>query len=337
MEVAELITHILDTHHAPLKAAMPSIDARLEAQGAPDRLMKPWRSLKLVLEEHLNKEENFFFPNVLAVVGGEPAHAPAFEGPLAQMAHEHQQIRSLQEEVRDNLDAAGDVRADLLALIEDLDVHATREDDDLFPKVRKLWEGDDESQTASSNASEDGAKVKAMCTGAQGWHDRFRTAIADFGVVFAGMELTPRFTAPWDHFTRGLLEHLREEETELFPALIAIADGKEPESDSWKVHLNEMQMELDEIRTISDALRSAATELGEHEQPLLELLDELEEHARREEEELWPAAMSLIGEGPANAPKPPPGHPPLDRPDPSPRRGPLRRTASRLKGLFRRR
>ncbi|MFT4977539.1 MAG: hypothetical protein ACI8S6_003444 [Myxococcota bacterium] len=92
-----------------------------------------------------------------------------------------------------------------------------------------------------------------------------------------------------------------------------------------------MQTELFEVRTIADALRAAAPEAGEYEVELLVLLDELEEHARRESEELWPAATALIDGWREPLPLPTRGPP---RPA-APRRSLLRRAAHRIRGLLR--
>lgn len=121
------------------------------------------------------------------------------------------------------------------------------------------------------------------------------------------MDTTPRLTAPWGHFVRGLREHFAQEEAVVFPAIRALARGQAPPDEGFAGPLHDLSFELDELRSISDALAAAAPEAGPHEEALLTLLDELEEHARREEQELFPMAMELLARweaGEASAPGP---------------------------------
>jgi len=141
-----------------------------------------------------------------------------------------------------------------------------------------------------------------------------------------------RLLAPWDHFTRGLRLHFGEEERELFPALRQLdTDGAAPpEPGRWQELLAEMERELDEVRTIADALREAARDAGDLETPLLDLLDKLEAHAEGESTLLLPAARRKLDPTPAAAPQAArPPSPPPERPSR------LRRVARRLRDMVR--
>ncbi len=135
---------------------------------------------------------------------------------------------------------------------------------------------------------------------------------------------TARLVAPWNHFVTGIRAHFAEEEGQLFPALRAAAAGQVPEAGAWSQQLAEMERELDQVRTIADALREAARDAGDLEQPILDLLDQLEHHATVESDRLLPAARAVLaGEAPAHSSPPP-------APEPSPI-GVLRRTLRRIR------
>lgn len=126
------------------------------------------------------------------------------------------------------------------------------------------------------------------------WHNDLRATMARLGAAFATWEVSPRLAAPWRHFTEGMDDHLRIEEEILFPALKALAEGRDPGHLEFETPLNEMQYEIDEIETISDALRAASPEAGELERDLLDLLDQLDVHAEKEQNVIFPAAARLV-------------------------------------------
>lgn len=177
--------------------------------------------------------------------------------------------------------------------------------------------------------------VLRTCDGAEAWHVECRASLNLLDDLLHHERHPPGLLAPWEHFARGMRTHFEEEEQVLFPALRALARGQAPRGEDFLVLLEEMEQELDEIRTISDALRNAARDGGELEQRILELLDDLEEHARREEEELLPAAKQLVRrwQQPDVQQAPPP---PVQTPTPRPEGSMLRRTARKLRGLLRR-
>ncbi len=120
--------------------------------------------------------------------------------------------------------------------------------------------------------------------------------------------LSPRIMAPWSHLVRGMHDHMRCEETVVFPALVALTEGRPPEEPGWEEALHDMRFEADEVATITDATRSAAPDAGPHEDALLALLDELEAHSLAEQEQLYPAVMALLeqaGEVPGRTTPPP--------------------------------
>ena len=128
MDAPALAQHILDTHHAFLHTNLPKVREAL--RGAPPAVGVPFFKLLAVLDEHLTKEEQILFPHILE--GGDLAW---LEAPITQMHAEHQVIEALMAELRSVADQAGAARDPLVALLDDLAVHARREDEELFPAV----------------------------------------------------------------------------------------------------------------------------------------------------------------------------------------------------------
>ena len=151
------------------------------------------------------------------------------------------------------------------------------------------------------------------------WHKDLRATIHRLDAAFKAWEVTPRLAAPWRHFTEGIAEHLQVEEEILFPALRALAEGRDPGRADFESPLQEMQYELDELATISDALRNASPEAGELENDLLEMLDQLDVHAGKEQDVIFPAAVHLVAAWKTGVPEEAPAPLPAAEPTPRPR------------------
>lgn len=279
MDAAQLSREIQATHHALLRAQLPAVAARLRAEGSPG-LVSLWGALQDLLVDHLAKEENVLFPAIEALTQTGGAEGCPLDGPVMQLRHEHHQMALLALALRERADEGGAAREAMLAVLDDLDVHTGREEAELFPAALRLASAGHPAVVAAARA--------------EAYHHHLRQALDRLDAAFAARELTPRLSAPWRHFAEGMRDHMAVEEQILFPAVRALAALSEPGEGDWRTPLAEMQFELDELRTIFDALRSAAPEAGDLEGDLLTLLDDLEEHARREEEQLQPAAAALV-------------------------------------------
>jgi regulator of cell morphogenesis and NO signaling len=153
---AELIDHILETHHAYLAAEMPRLAGLAEkvakAHGPRHpyvhELKDVYASLRDELESHMAKEEQILFPMIRQMDAG--ASAPAFhcgsvQGPIRQMEFEHDsaavalgRMRELTSGYTPPEDACNTFRAllDGLAGFEaDLHAHIHKENNILFPRV----------------------------------------------------------------------------------------------------------------------------------------------------------------------------------------------------------
>ena len=162
--LAELVRHIVETHHAYLRCELPALSARLQkvvsVHGARDpqrlpRLASVLAGLRAELEMHLHKEEAILFPCIvqygLAVLQNRPVPPVPFgsiANPIAMMEREHSGAGDALSEIRDLTDnyqppdyACATVRAlyeGLQALEADLHLHIHLENNILFPRAIAL-------------------------------------------------------------------------------------------------------------------------------------------------------------------------------------------------------
>lgn len=127
-------------------------------------------------------------------------------------------------------------------------------------------------------------------------HALLRRELPRLGDALA--DAPPPIRAPFAHLRRLLDEHLRKEETVLFPAMLALAESGTTGGAPLAGLVAQMEREHDEIRLLETALREAARDAGPHEAALLALLDDLVEHTDLEDDALFPAALKLeLGTG----------------------------------------
>ncbi|MCB9780277.1 MAG: hemerythrin domain-containing protein [Alphaproteobacteria bacterium] len=131
MDLIAEVDDILERHHRPAKAAMPALTAALA--GAPPELRRDFAALAALLDAHLHKEEVILFPAIQALGRGDTDVGHHVLGPIAQMHVEHGQLHELEARLRAGLDRAGDATLALTAFLDDLALHAAREDETLFP------------------------------------------------------------------------------------------------------------------------------------------------------------------------------------------------------------
>lgn len=130
MRVADRIDHVLETHHAFLHRELDPLTEALEAARVDLKLLTAWRELAELLREHLWKEERILFP---AALGGQTPCG--LQGPIRQMRYEHEIIDRMVDELRGRLGVAGALADRVQAVLDDLDVHARYEDEELFPAI----------------------------------------------------------------------------------------------------------------------------------------------------------------------------------------------------------
>jgi regulator of cell morphogenesis and NO signaling len=160
----ELVSHIVETHHAYLKLDLPVLEARIEkvvaVHGARDpqrlpRLLAVFAGLRRELEAHLHKEEAILFPFIVQYGRAESRNQPvppvpfgSIANPIAAMEREHvgagdalAEIRELTSDFNPPAYACATVRAlydGLKSLEQDLHVHIHLENNILFPRAIAL-------------------------------------------------------------------------------------------------------------------------------------------------------------------------------------------------------
>lgn len=159
--LAELIDHILDTHHAFLRTELPRLSELVlkteRAHGERHRELAECReifgSLRAELESHMVKEERILFPAIRGLESASAEGRPlggSVRGPISVMEMEHdsagdalEQLRRLTDDYTPPEDACNTWRAllDGLRTLElDLHRHIHKENHILFPRAIELEE-----------------------------------------------------------------------------------------------------------------------------------------------------------------------------------------------------
>lgn len=161
--LAELISHVVRTHHVYVRAHVPEIRTLLEKVYAKhgtshpelEKIRNVFHDLGQDLMTHLLKEENILFPYIErmeeAVVQGDPILPPPFgtvANPVRKMEHEHDSagaalkaLRELSQGYTAPADACTSFRALYTALEnfeKDLHQHVHLENNVLFPRALEL-------------------------------------------------------------------------------------------------------------------------------------------------------------------------------------------------------
>jgi iron-sulfur cluster repair protein YtfE (RIC family) len=141
MTLAALMDEILQRHHLRLHRELPALDFAFRERGVAGPFLAWWTELRTLLEMHLAKEEGILFPAIRALEeDGTMTLGFGLDGPIGQMCREHRRMDELTAVLRLHAREAGDLTDDLLDLLDDLEVHAAREDDELFPAAADLSE-----------------------------------------------------------------------------------------------------------------------------------------------------------------------------------------------------
>ena len=155
-KMADLVDHIISTHHAYLRRELPRLvqmGARVVAvhgQQHPEVItcQDVFTALRTELSLHMDKEEQILFPMIKTLESAESApqfHCGSVENPIAAMEDEHDSaaqalstLRSLTKEYQPPEGACNTYRAWLDCLREledDMHRHVHKENNILFPRA----------------------------------------------------------------------------------------------------------------------------------------------------------------------------------------------------------
>ena len=159
MQPAELVEHLVSTHHQYLWDELPRLDALmdkvLDVHGAshPElaEIARCYSLIRADLEPHLMKEERVLFPAIVQMASTPTEVTFGFgsiENPISMMLREHdelgdilRQVRSLTNDYTPPADGCGSYTA-LFAGLElmeaDTHLHIHKENNVLFPQVVEL-------------------------------------------------------------------------------------------------------------------------------------------------------------------------------------------------------
>jgi regulator of cell morphogenesis and NO signaling len=155
--LADLIDHIVDTHHDYLRRELPRLERLLtrvtEAHGAEVSWLNPtlevFQTLKLDLETHMVSEEERVFPSIRSLAATDAtADDPLDEDGIEKMIREHDDTGTALERLRELTNgftppenACPKFRAAMDGLHElekDIHQHVHKENNVLFPRARFL-------------------------------------------------------------------------------------------------------------------------------------------------------------------------------------------------------
>jgi regulator of cell morphogenesis and NO signaling len=155
----ELITNILNEHHAYLQRKLPRLSEltakvhSVHGQRHPElaEVRQTYDGLRAELEAHMMKEEQILFPLIQSMESFqtlEAAHCGSVQNPIRVMEHEHDsagaslaQMRKLTDNFTPPEDGCNSYRAMLGGLAEletDLHRHIHKENNILFPRATEL-------------------------------------------------------------------------------------------------------------------------------------------------------------------------------------------------------
>lgn len=146
----EQIEHVLKTHHETEWQMLNELDAQI-SKSKDKRLTAPWRHLHDTLSSHMMKEENVLFPAMQAMHTGTPGMD--FKCAIDAMQYEHELLGTFEVAMRAAARDAGELEEPILALLDDLHVHAAFEDDHLFPAglaLREATMADEDAETVEA-------------------------------------------------------------------------------------------------------------------------------------------------------------------------------------------
>lgn len=153
---AELVDHILRTHHEYLWNELPRLHtmaervAKVHGGHTPSlvEVFNVFCGLAEELSAHMMKEEKILFPAIAELTQGGASEPVALDGPLSCMLHEHEdagaglaRLRELTRGFQPPPEACNTYRAlfaGLADLEEDLHTHIHLENAVLFPQARAL-------------------------------------------------------------------------------------------------------------------------------------------------------------------------------------------------------
>jgi len=153
MTLAELVDHVIDTHHVYLYDAFPHIHQLLNkvtnkhGNVHPElfELQKIYHTFRLELEQHMQKEEGILFPAIQSLEKNTGTIFAWLQSPIAVMLSEHEQagealrmMRKITNDYQLPKDACKSYLVlfrDLQQLEKDLHLHIHKENNILFPKV----------------------------------------------------------------------------------------------------------------------------------------------------------------------------------------------------------
>ena len=124
------------------------------------------------------------------------------------------------------------------------------------------------------------------------FHQRARTTAPRIARRLREEGASEELMAAWRALFGALEGHMEKEEQLLFPSIVALAEGRLPTLPDLGGPISVRQDDHEDLDRLGARVRTLSEGSGARAE-ILWFLAELDEHARTEEEELFPAALEL--------------------------------------------
>ena len=130
----------IERDHAHLGSGFATLAAALEGADCPRRFEERFQEFHDLLIAHLAEEDAALLPAMRKLATGEPPPTSGFEAVLAGMQTEAAEVEAFAEGIYRIADQAGPHEDTLKGLLDDLQAHASYEEQTFFPTAMRLLE-----------------------------------------------------------------------------------------------------------------------------------------------------------------------------------------------------
>lgn len=138
VDIARLLERLEARHRWFAEESMAVCRAIEQAPDASDRVHAVCCAFSAAVRFHIQREEQFLFPGILALLDGDDDGALSVRGTISTLELEHEELLELEARLRGLVDEAGTIGPRLVTLLDDFEAHNEAEDGLLFPAVQDL-------------------------------------------------------------------------------------------------------------------------------------------------------------------------------------------------------
>jgi hemerythrin-like domain-containing protein len=140
MDIPKLLDALV-RRHRELTLEAHALTRALAAVSAPERLVGVFQAFVDAMRFHVQREEQFLFPAIRAMVAGEDEGIVSLRGTMSTIELEHEELLELEAPLRALAKGQGDLGERILRFLDAWETHHDREDLQLFGAVRDRLDG----------------------------------------------------------------------------------------------------------------------------------------------------------------------------------------------------